>query len=155
MAFRYIKGCKKVTSCHLLRFDGNAKPNPGNISCGIVIYAKEKENKLLYEYGYYEKASKNNNESECIALIKGLEYALQNNIFHLAIEGDSQFVIDTFSSNEKPKGPYKEYYEQMRVYRDIFDTLAIRHIPRNQNSYADFLARKAYDLKQSYETTFL
>ena len=155
MTFRYIKGTKKISQCHLLRFDGNAKPNPGNISCGIVIYTPEKQNKLLYEYGYYEKASKNNNESECIALIKGLEYALQNDIFHLAIEGDSKFVIDTFISNSKPKGDYKEYYEKMKLYKDIFETLAIRHIARNENSYADHLARKAFDLRQSYETIFI
>uniref|UniRef100_A0A6C0D8J3 RNase H type-1 domain-containing protein n=1 Tax=viral metagenome TaxID=1070528 RepID=A0A6C0D8J3_9ZZZZ len=155
MTFHYINGSKKIAKCHLLRFDGNAKPNPGNISCGMVIYSPEKENKLLFEYGYFEKTCKNNNESECIALIKGLEYALQNNIFNLAIEGDSQFVIDTFISNEKPKAPYKEYYKQMKIYKEIFETLAIRHIPRKENSYPDYLARKAYDLKQSFETVFL
>lgn len=137
-----------------MQFDGNAKPNPGNISCGIVFYSPV-TNELLYEYGYYEKGSKNNNESECIALIKGLEYALQNDIYDIAIEGDSQFVIDTFISKEKPKGPYKHYYEQMTIYKEIFDTIAIRHIPRSENMYADTLARKAYDLKQSYETVFI
>jgi len=154
MSFCRIKGSRKASKCILIQFDGNAKPNPGNISCGIVFYSQEL-NKLIYEYGYYEKAFKNNNESECIALIKGLEYALQNDIYDIAIEGDSQFVIDTFISKEKPKGPYRQYYEQMLVYKDIFDTIAIRHIPRSENIYADSLARKAYDLKQSFETVFL
>jgi ribonuclease HI len=154
MAYRYIKGVQKVSKCVLMRFDGNAKPNPGNISCGVVFYSND-TNKLLYEYGYYEKSSKNNNESECTALIKGLDYALQNDIYDITIEGDSQFVISTFISKENPKGPYREYYEKMNVYKEIFDTIAIRHIPRSENTYADMLARKAYDLKQSFETTFV
>lgn len=154
MTFRYIKGIRKVSKCVLMRFDGNAKPNPGNISCGIVFYSHD-NNKLLYEYMYYEKTNKNNNESECTALIKGLEYALQNDIYHITIEGDSQFVIDTFISKEKSKGPYRDYYEKMNIYKEIFDTIAIRHIPRSENTYADTLARKAYNLKQSFETTFV
>jgi ribonuclease HI len=154
MNFRYVKGLKNTSKCHILRFDGNAKPNPGNISCGIAIYSPEKEDKLLFEYGYFEKAHKNNNESECIALIKGLEYALENNIFNLIIEGDSQFAIDTFISKEKPKGPYREFYDKMNLYKDIFETLLIRHIPRRENTYTDLLARKAFDLRQSYETIF-
>ena len=65
MNFKHINGLKKLSKCILMQFDGNAKPNPGNISCGIVFYSPV-TNKLLYEYGYYEKASKNNNESELV-----------------------------------------------------------------------------------------
>lgn len=154
MNFHFVKGARKVNKCFLMRFDGNAKPNPGNISCGIVFYSPEPNSQIVYEYGYYEKTVKNNNESEYIALVKGLEYALQNNIFHLAIEGDSKFIVDSFISNSKPKGDYKEYYEKVKVYKDIFETLAIRHIPRKENVYADHLAHKAFDFKRCFETTF-
>lgn len=153
MAKRLLRTLKKPSKCYLMQFDGNAKPNPGNISSGIVFFSPEPREEL-YELGYYEKGKKNNNDSECIALIKGLEFALEHDIYDLMIEGDSQFAISMLNSKVKPKGPYKEYYEKIQLYGDIFDTIDIKHIPRSDNAYADAIARKAYDFKKSFITEF-
>lgn len=151
MNYKIIKGITKVSKCHLMRFDGNAKPNPGNISSGIILYSPDTRT-ILYEYGLYKEAKLNNNESECVCLIKGLEYSLQHNIFNLVIEGDSQFALDIIS--KKPKGPYTTYYKDIQILIDIFDTIIIKHIPRKENSIADNIARKAYELKQNFVTEY-
>ena len=151
LKFRNIKNANK---CYLMQFDGNAKPNPGNISCGIVFFSPEKREEL-YEIGYYEKGKLNNNESECIAFIKGLEFALEHDMYDLAIEGDSQFAISMLNSKVPPKGPYKEYFEKIQLYGDIFDTISAKHIPRVENNYADSVARKAYDFRKNFFTEFI
>jgi ribonuclease HI len=151
---RILRGLKKTNKSFLMQFDGNAKPNPGNISCGIAFFSPELREEL-YEIGYYEKGNKNNNDSECIALIKGLEFALEHDMYNLMIEGDSQFAISMLNSKVPPKGPYKEYFEKIQLYGDIFDTISIIHIPRSENNYADSIARKAYDFKKNFITEFV
>ena len=136
-----------------MQFDGNAKPNPGNISGGVVIFSPEPR-EVLFELGIYEKTNKNNNDSECIALIKGIEYALEHDIYDLIVEGDSQFALNILSNNIKIKEDYKIYSEKIKVYSEIFNTLGIEHIPRKENTYADSLARKAFEFKKSFTTEF-
>ena len=154
MAKRLLRELKKTNKCFLMQFDGNAKPNPGNISCGVVFFSPEPREEL-YEVGYYEKGKMNNNESECIAFIKGLEFALEHDMYDLAIEGDSQFAISMLNSKVPPKGPYKEYFEKIQLYGDIFDNITARHIPRSENNYADSVARKAYDFRKNFFTEFI
>lgn len=156
-ALRTKRGMKTPNKCFLMQFDGNAKPNPGNISCGVVFFSPETNipREELYEVGYYEKGKMNNNESECIAFIKGLEFALEHDMYDLAIEGDSQFAISMLNSKVPPKGPYKEYFEKIQLYGDIFDNITAKHIPRSENNYADSVARKAYDFRKNFFTEFI
>ena len=146
MTFRLLRGIRKVKNCYLMQFDGNAKPNPGNISGGIVIFSPEPR-EVLFELGIYEKGKKNNNASECIALIHGLEHALEHDIYDLIVEGDSQFALNMLSNNVKVKEDYKAYSEKIKVYSEIFNTLGIEHIPRKDNEVADQLSNEVRVLK--------
>ena len=153
MNHKIIKKGKDISKCFLIRIDGNAKPNPGDVSYGIAIHTPEPR-KILYDFGYFKNENKNNNESEFMCLIKALELALENNIFDIIVEGDSQFVVDIISTEVKPKGIYKEYYAIIIELTNIFDTFFIKHIPRKDNIYADTLARRAYKLKTNFKTEY-
>lgn len=154
--YKYLRGDKDKYKCNLLQFDGNAKPNPGNLSCGIIIMSPKKGlyRTPKYEYGYYKQGNYDNNESEFFALYKGLEHALENDIYNLVIEGDSAFVIDSVIHNKELRKPYSEYLEKIQEYIPIFDTFAIRHIDRSKNDEADYLARVANIYCKNFETRY-
>jgi len=154
--FKYLRGTKNRLKCNLLQFDGNAKPNPGNMSCGIIIMTPKKGEYRtpIYEYGYYKKGRYDNNESEFYALFKGLEHALENDIYDLVVEGDSMFVIESILENKELRKPYKEYIEKIHEYISIFDTIAFRHIKRELNDEADYLARISNVYEKNFETRY-
>ena len=160
--FFYLRGNKNKYKCNLLQFDGNSKPNPGALSCGIIIMSPKVIEDILttyrtplFEYGYYKKDKKyDNNESEFYALFKGLEHALENDIYDLVIEGDSLLVIDSIINKKVLRKPYSDYLEKIQLYIPIFNTLAVRHIKRDKNDEADYLARIAYIYNKNFETRY-
>jgi len=154
--YKYLQGSKHKYKCNLMQFDGNAKPNPGALSGGVIIMSpKLSEYRTpIYEYGFYKKGTYDNNESEFYAIFKGLEYALENDIYDLVIEGDSFLVVDSIVNNKKLRKPYSDYLEKIQVYLPIFNTFAIRHINRDKNSEADNLARIAFLYKKNFETRY-
>ena len=155
--FFYLRGNKNKYKCNLLQFDGNSKPNPGTLSCGIIIMSPKviDYRTPLFEYGYYKNDKKyHNNESEFYALFKGLEHALENDIYDLIIEGDSLLIIDSIINNKTLRKPYSDYLEKIQLYLPIFNTLAFRHITRDKNDEADYLARVAYVYNKNFETRY-
>ena len=158
-AFRYYTAITKMkpTKCHLLQFDGNAKPNPGIASCGGLIYSPFTKGKRipLIEIGTFMKTDRayDNNQSEFIALKAGLETALKYEIYDLVVEGDSKYVIDCVTYNTTstwPKIKFQEFFEAVEEYLPMFDTLAFRHIPRKENKAADAIAREAFETQTSF-----
>ena len=158
-AFRYYTAITKMkpTKCHLLQFDGNAKPNPGIASCGGLIYSPFTKGKRipLIEIGTFMKTDRayDNNQSEFIALKAGLETALKYEIYDLVVEGDSKYVIDCVTYNTTstwPKIKFQEFFEAVEEYLPMFDTLAFRHISRKENKAADAIAREAFETQTSF-----
>ena len=158
-AFRYYTAITKMkpTKCHLLQFDGNAKPNPGIASCGGLIYSPFTKGKRipLIEIGTFMKTDRayDNNQSEFIALKAGLETALKYEMYDLVVEGDSKYVIDCVTYNTTstwPKIKFQEFFEAVEEYLPMFDTLAFRHIPRKENKAADAIAREAFETQTSF-----
>lgn len=155
-AYKYLRGTKHKYKCNLLQFDGNSKPNPGALSCGVIIMSKKTQEYRtpLFEYGFYKQGSFDNNESEFYALFKGLENALENDIYDIVVEGDSFFVIDSLINNRQLRKPYSEYLEKIQLYIPIFNTFGIRHIQRQRNDEADHLARISFLYKKNFETRY-
>ena len=158
-AFRYYTAITKMkpTKCHLLQFDGNAKPNPGIASCGGLIYSPFTKGKRipLIEIGTFMKTDRayDNNQSEFIALKAGLETALKYEMYDLVVEGDSKYVIDCVTYNTTstwPKIKFQEFFEAVEEYLPMFDTLAFRHISRKENKAADAIAREAFETQTSF-----
>ena len=76
---------------YTLFFDGCSKGNPGVSGAGAVIY---EENEEIWADQFFVGEKFTNNHAEYAGLILGLQQALEMNIVSLAVEGDSQLVIN-------------------------------------------------------------
>jgi hypothetical protein len=81
MEYYYLRGTKDKHECNLLQFRSSSQ------SCGIILLSKKdsKYRSPLFEYGYHTKETENISESNFYALFKGLEHALENDIYDLIL----------------------------------------------------------------------
>jgi hypothetical protein len=108
----------------------------------------------LLEYGYHRKETENVSESNFYALFKGLEHALENDIYDLMIESDSILLIKSLVSKRIPKKSYCEHIEKIKIYISIFNTIGIRYIHQKRNDEAENLAEIAFTYKKNFETRY-
>lgn len=129
-------------------FDGSCTPNPGGvISYGAVIIRHEE---IIYEISKKvnipEKYSSNNTAEYC-GCIAAMKYLVAKDYNHEEIYffGDSALVINQLLGKwEIKEGRYTEYAEIARdIANNHFSNLMFEWIPREQNTKADLLARKA------------
>ena len=150
--FRVILGPASMPHerCHLLQFDGGSNPNPGPSSAGAVIFGPG-QRKFVYEQGVFINHA-SNNEAEYRALLVGLEAAKGLGIKHLLIEGDSQLVVEQIAGAYKMKSEaLRPFYASARklIVKD-FEFIGIRHIYRENNTYADGITKYILQTKRSY-----
>lgn len=123
-----------------LHFDGCSKGNPGQAGIGAVIYKNDAEIWNGCEY----VGHKTNNESEYLALIHGLEKALEIGITDLLVYGDSLLVINQMTKKYQVKSETL-YKLNMRANEIIkhFDSVEFYHVYRTENKRADKLSNDA------------
>lgn len=133
----------KAIEYYILTFDGGSRGNPGKSGCGFVLY--DNNNNIITE-GKKFLGIQTNNYAEYMGVISGLEKALELNIKHLIIKGDSLLII------KQLKGIYNVNSENIKpLYKrainliNIMDKVEYIHIKRNMNSAADKLANQAMD----------
>jgi ribonuclease HI len=125
----------------VLYFDGCSKGNPGSAGIGAVIY---KEGVEIWASCKYIGNKKTNNESEYLALIFGLESAIENNIKSISVCGDSLLVINQINNIYKVKNQnLHELYERVVGLKSKFDYIDFNHVLRKYNKRADYLANLA------------
>ena len=94
-----------------------------------------------------------NNMAEYEACIFGIKMALEQNISHLHVFGDSLLIISQIKGEWKTKDekliPYFEYLEKLI---EEFDEIEFTYLSRNKNSYADALATLASWINLTNET---
>jgi len=160
MTYRVLAGKEpNPEKIHLLRFDGGAKPNPGEMCGGAVLYTRmsgagpasatavETE---VFKLGFYEPSG-TNNRAEYSALIRGLEQCVARGVKQLYIEGDSMLVVKHLTGEYKvKKADLLPYYEKCKKLIQGFEYVGIKQVPRMYNHVADALANKAFDLKHDF-----
>lgn len=95
-----------------------------------------------------------NNIAEYEALITGLKLAIQWNIQHLQVYGDSQLVIRQVNDDYDTKDEKLMAYKQMTDFlKDKFVTISFNQLPRIHNKQADAMATIAsmIDMPQNLE----
>ena len=134
---------------YLLRFDGGSRGNPGIAGAGMVIY--DDQGKEVWCGWKYHGEPTTNNVAEYLGMMYGIKCAKSFGITKLIVEGDSQLVVRQIT------GQYRCREATLRKFRDAslelidhFDYFEIRHIPRAENSRADWLANHAMDLRESH-----
>ncbi|WP_297211807.1 MULTISPECIES: ribonuclease HI family protein [Thermodesulfovibrio] len=119
--------------------DGASRGNPGEAGVGcLLIY----DNERVEVSEYIGKAT--NNVAEYTALIRGLQEALRVGISSIEIFLDSELIVLQL------KGVYRiknknllPFYNQAIKLLSEFKNYEIFHIPRENNSEADKLAKLA------------
>ena len=148
------KGAKifpsNYNSSYTLNFDGASKGNPGLSGAGMVIYKNGKE--IWHSCKFLGK--KTNNQSEYTALILGLKGAIELEITHLTVLGDSLLVINQVNGLFKVKSEMiSDLYEEVCQLKAQFEFVEFNHVYREFNKRADELSNLAL-LDMPVENTF-
>jgi ribonuclease HI len=138
-------------SPHIMNFDGCSKGNPGLAGIGAVIYKDHEE----IWCGSKFIGVKTNNYSEYSALIFGLQQAIQMEIEHLNVLGDSLLVINQVNGVYKVKSDdLRELHEEVINLKKQFKYIEFNHVYRENNKRADALSNIALDDNHVLESTF-
>lgn len=149
--YSIIRGSDSVEeeSCYLLQFDGLSEPNPGTSTAGAVLFYPNSQN-VVFERGEFLNYA-TNNQAEYTGLLIGLKSAIDLGIKKLLIEGDSQLVIFQTEGKWKVKNEIlKNINNQIRDLLTYFDFIAIRHVYRNKNEYADKITNDVLKTRTSF-----
>ncbi len=126
----------------VIEVDGASRGNPGAAGCGIVL---RPEGGPEREVGLY-LGKTTNNVAEYLAVISGLQLALEDGADEIWLKSDSELLIKQLS------GAYRVRADHLKaLYRDVMALLGrfpkthIKHVPREQNRRADRLANLALD----------
>ncbi|MGI4845311.1 MAG: reverse transcriptase-like protein [Janthinobacterium lividum] len=131
------------------RFDGSARPNPGRCGIGAVL---EGPGGLRIELSR-DAGHGNSSEAEYLALLAVLEAAIAHGVPALAIEGDSQVVIDDVHAPDSASAPaLRAYRARARALLARLPGSTLRWIPRHKNLEADALSQRAVPPPSTMET---
>lgn len=117
--------------------DGGADPNPGPGAIGVVI--KNESNETIATISR-PVGRVTNNQAEYMAVIAGLEKALELGIHEVRILADSLLVVSQLNGTYKVRNlRMKPLYEQVVGLSSRFRKFSIEYIPRALNTEADRL----------------
>ncbi len=120
--------------------DGASLGNPGAIGAGYLIY---RQGKVLRQEGVF-LGQNTNNFAEYMAFILALIEARNLAVSECTVYSDSQLLCEQLNGRYRVKhGNIIAPYTLAKKMISLFDRVEIRHIPREENSQADALAKKA------------
>lgn len=132
----------KNKSC-VLYCDGASRGNPGSGGAGAVLMDDGGE--ILATVKKY-LGSCTNNVAEYMALIYGLDEAIEKSCRHLEIYMDSELLVRQINNVYRVKNA-----NLINLMKDVRKRLAqlegytVSHVPRERNKIADRLANEAID----------
>lgn len=124
--------------------DGASRGNPGNASYGFSI--RDSKGKILYEEGKFIGIT-TNNFAEYSAVLGALEYVRKEmgDTEQINFLMDSRLAVEQLSGRFKIKSPNLKslIYKIKQLESNL--TVTYKHIPRELNKDADYLANQALD----------
>jgi ribonuclease HI/probable phosphoglycerate mutase len=131
-----------ATDVWTITTDGAARGNPGPAAIAYII-ERDGEKDVQYKECLGEAT---NNVAEYQALIRALEKARELGGKRLAIQSDSDLMVQQMNGQYKVKNPgLLALYEKARQLCKAFESVTFRHIRREENSRADRLCNQALD----------
>lgn len=130
--------------------DGGARGNPGQSGSGFVVYGTG--GKKIYEQANYWGIG-TNNEAEYGGLVTGLEWILKNKkkkgIEEVDFYMDSELIIKQMKGEYKVKAAnLKALFWKCQELIEKIGKINFKHIMREDNGRADYLANMAMDQKK-------
>jgi len=121
--------------------DGASRGNPGPAAIGVLLL-DEAGQELHRSARRLGRAT--NNQAEYRAAIAALEAALGLGATQVELRTDSELVVRQLRGRYKVRNPrLLPLYKRMLDLRSRFASLAVRHVPREENRLADALANEA------------
>ena len=122
--------------------DGAADLNSKTAGIGGVIYSNGSELSTFSETLF----EKTNNESEYLALIKGIEVLLELKLLNAEIFSDSELVVKQVSGEYKIKNArMKKLNSHLKNKLHQLHNWSLNHVKRDKNIRADQLSKKGLD----------
>ncbi len=132
----------------VIHFDGGARGNPGPAAIGAVVSdpGTDPPTRLGSVSRYIGETT--NNVAEYRALIAGLEAARDFPARAVEVRGDSKLVIEQVRGAWKVRQAHlRPLVDDVRRLLADYDTVALVHVPREQNTDADLLVNAALDAR--------
>lgn len=124
-----------------VHIDGSSKGNPGPSGIGIVIF---RNNFLLLNYGEFI-GFHTNLLSEYLALKRALQFALRIDT-KIKIHTDSMTIVQQRKFKVRiRKKELKILFREINNLEKKFTEISYKYIPREKNTIADLVAKKAID----------
>jgi ribonuclease HI len=121
--------------------DGASRGNPGDAGFGVLLEADGQEEEIL---GYLGTTT--NNVAEYAALLAALTRAAALGLKRVTVNSDSELLVRQMAGAYRVKaGNLRPLFFRALKLRRAIPQLAIRHLPRGENSRADGLANRAID----------
>jgi ribonuclease HI len=121
--------------------DGACKGNPGPASIGVVLL--DETGKTVKEISKSIGLS-TNNKAEYMAVIEGLNAAIDHHADEIDLMMDSELVVKQLTGKYRVKNPDLKVLHSSAINLLLkFNRRSIKHIDRSFNSKADSLANKA------------
>ncbi len=122
--------------------DGGSRGNPGPAAYAYVI--KRPGVADIEEKVYLGQTT--NNIAEYSGLVKALEHAKELGGRKLVVNSDSELMVKQMNGQYRVKNAgLTPLYQQAVALRKQFDSVAIKHVYRQQNAQADRLCNEALD----------
>lgn len=124
--------------------DGGNRGNPGHYACAVALYDEtsgigRQEARYLGDYG-------TNNMAEYEGLLLGLRLARAMGVKQLKLRLDSKLVVEQVLGSWRVKEEsLRPYVTAARSLAAEFETVEIKHIPREENVVADALVTALLD----------
>ena len=124
-----------------VHIDGSSKGNPGPSGIGIIIF---RNNFILLNYGEFI-GFHTNLLSEYLALKRALQFALRIDT-KIKIHTDSMTIVQQRKSKVRiRKKELKILFREINNLEKKFTEISYKYIPREKNTIADLVAKKAID----------
>lgn len=126
-----------------LHTDGGARGNPGPAGIGAVLF--DEQDNVIGELGR-GIGNTTNNVAEYMALIEGLEMALQAGVTDIRVCLDSQLVVSQVKGEWKIKNErLRQLAAKAQIRLSKFNSATLEHVRREHNADADKLANQGMD----------
>ena len=127
--------------------DGGSRGNPGKAASAFVVYRQNKT--VVHQQGKY-LGTATNNQAEYSAVVIALEWLQKNSPGNPKVNFflDSLLVVNQLKGLFKVKEPdlQQKYLLIKKLIADSkLTSVNFNHIPRSQNSAADFLVNQTLD----------
>lgn len=115
--------------------DGGSRGNPGDSACAFVVC--KMDDTVVEKSGYYMGMA-TNNQAEYLGMIKGLERCRDLGINKIALNSDSQLVVNQMNGFYKVKNQeLAPLHQQLKELAASFEKVSFHYIPRALNAEAD------------------